>query len=385
MKILNSSSSNQGNLSTVLKQLRLNGTQSNAQLSRAFNVPAGTTARHLMRLEKLNLIRKTSPVQNGGKQVGKPPVLYEINPDASVIMAVEVNKYKIRIIAADFSAKTLFEQEYKTAPKAEIVPQIKSLIHNQLKRWPSQIPPPLCISLGISSVVSRDNILSGRIFSSPVNLQSVINEGINIPVMVENDANLAVIGEKNFGVCRNASNIVYILDSYDFGIGLLINGSLYKGAHGRAGETTINEFYSQGTQPWKLAGGLRLEDAIKSSCLTQTDFSNHEIIYRLLGQQAEAGDKTAQQILEQLASELAEETLKLLRLFDPENIVIAGNIVEAGQFFKDIFLKKITMARSINNNIIELSQIIFSELGQKSVIMGAVAVGIDSFVHELTE
>jgi N-acetylglucosamine repressor len=385
MEILNSSSSNQGNLAAVLKQLRINGTQSNAELSRTFKVPAGTTARHLKYLEEMDLIRKASPVPKEDKTVGKPPVLYEINPDIDSIMAVEVNKHKIRIAGADFRGRILFTNEYPTAPKEEIAIQIKSLIDNQLKDWPKTIPIPGCISLGVSAVVSRNQFVNGKIFPANLNLGEILSQDIDIPVLIANDANLAVIGEKNFGNARDASDIVCILDSYDFGLGLFINGSLYKGAHGRAGETTINKFYSQENQPWKLAGGLNLENAIKNNNSIHTDFSDHTIVYQLLAHQAAAGDKKVRKILKQLANELAEETIRLFRLFDPEKIIIAGNVVEAGELFKEMFLENLRLVYKTDNKQFKISQITFSDLKQKIVIMGAVAIGIDKLIYEFTK
>ena len=384
MEILNSSSSNQGNLATVLRMLRIYGKQSNAELSRALKVPAGTIARHLARLEGLNLVRKTFQAKREDKQVGKPPVLYETNPEVATIMAIEVNKGKIRIAAADFSGKILFEQEHKSAPKERIIKQIKLLIDEQLKHWPSKIIAPGCISLGVGGTISRDNILSGNIFPPHVNLHDVIRKDIKIPVLIENDANLAIIAEKNFGFCRDSSNIVCILDSYDFGIGLFINDKLYKGAHGRAGETTINNYFQE-HPPENLTGGLKLEDALKNNCLTQADCSDHGVLYQILGQQAASGDNLAQDVLKRLANELAEETLRLLRLFDPEKIIIAGNIVEAGQFFKDMFFKKIAMVYDSDNERFKFLQIMFSDLQQKIVIKGAISVGIDKLINKLTE
>jgi predicted NBD/HSP70 family sugar kinase len=386
MKLLNSSRSNRDNLSTVLEQLRLKGKVCNATLSRVFDVPAGTTARHLAHLEELGLIRKSEQIQTEEKHVGKPPVLYEVNPEAAYILAIEVNKGKIKVAAMDFSASILFEEEFGTTPKDKIIDQLKSIIDLELKKWPKEIPSPSSISIGLSCCISKDGKAQGNLVPNDIKLNDVLGENLDIPVYCENDANLAVIAEKNFGCCKDFSDIICILDNYDLGLGLFLNNKLYRGAHGKAGETTVNDFYTKNTNPLKLIAELKPVETIKGYPALEIDTSDHSLLYNSLGKLADKGIKAAQEVLDQIAIKLAEETLRVFRLFDPERVIIAGNIIESGVFFKDAFLKKLNEVEKYDKEgKFNLSQIVFSCLKNKVVILGAAEMSFERLIKDSTK
>jgi predicted NBD/HSP70 family sugar kinase len=385
MKLLNSSRSNRDNLSAVLKQLRLKGKACNATLSRIFDVPAGTTARHLAHLEELGLIRKAEQTENKEKNVGKPPILYEINPEAAYILAIEVNKKKIKTAALDFRASIISEEEFDIASKDQVVNQLKSIIELQLKKWPQEIPSPHCISFGLSCCISNSGKSNGTLISSNIKLNEIISKHFKLPVYCENDANLAVIAENNFGCCKDFSDIICIHDNYDIGLGIFLNNKLYRGANGLAGETTADNFYSQSEENRKLFAKLTPDEILKNYPELKIDNSDHSVLYSSLGKLADKGVVEAQKVLEAIAIQLAEQTLRNFRLFDPERIIISGNIIEAGLFFKDAFLKKLDEVNEYDKNeSFELSKFVFSSLKNKVVLLGAAEMSFEYLMKECT-
>jgi glucokinase len=177
------------------------------------------------------------------------------------------------------------------------------------------------IGLGVPSLVhngvvySPNNIPSWKI----VPLQKILERRFRLPVFVNNDANCFALGELHFGRGRGCKNLVGLIIGTGLGSGIVINGKLYNGTHGGAGEIG-NIAYKKKTFEYYCSGKF-----------FQREFGLDGAI---LDQRAVQGDSSARTKLSSFGDDFAEVIMALLYAFDPEMIVLGGSVSRSFPFFE---------------------------------------------------
>jgi glucokinase len=217
------------------------------------------------------------------------------------------------------------------------------------------------------------------------------------PVSVNNDAELGALGEWAAGAGRGERNLAYIKVGTGIGAGLLLDGQIYRGVTGSAGEIghlTIEEngpLCTCGNHGCleALAGGraiaLQAQDAIKAGSRTQ--LSNiqpiESITAREVAAAARRGDLLAQQILRQAGERIGVAIAGLVNLFNPGMVIIGGGVAQAG----DILLEPIRQAverRSLPAST-RVVRITTAMLGRRSSSMGAVVQALTVALHRVAD
>ncbi len=216
-------------------------------------------------------------------------------------------------------------------------------------------------------------------------LRDIIKERYGINTFLLNDASAAVLGEHRFGAGRGLNNIIYITVSTGIGSGILINGELYLGASGGAGEvghTTIDvngpkcscgntgclETLASGTAVAREA--IRRIKAGEKSSLTEIaggkveDITGEEVSIA-----AQGGDSIASEVILQAATYLGIGLLNLVNIFNPEMIIVGGGMSNMG----DLLLnpaRQVVKERAFQL-LAEAVRIVVAELGNNAEILGA--------------
>lgn len=207
------------------------------------------------------------------------------------------------------------------------------------------------IICGIGVGAPSANSKSGCIEHAPnlpwkgiIKIKSLFETVFNIPVFIENDANVAALGEKHFGGAKQMQDYIVITLGTGLGSGIIVNGSLLKGAHGIGGEIGhINvvrngrqcgcgkrgclETYASATGLLKTATEL-LENLNENSSLRSIPIS--EITSKDIGEAASSGDKIATEALNYTGKILGETLGDIISIFNPEAIFIGGGMASAG-------------------------------------------------------
>lgn len=189
-------------------------------------------------------------------------------------------------------------------------------------------------------VISSPNILGLNNF----NLASEIESHFGVPVILENDATGATIAERLFGSGKNTDNFVYITLSTGIGGGVFINGKLYRGSHGLAGELGHMVIMSNGPTCGcgrkgcleAIAGGKGIArrvseniSAVRESQLFST-MSPNDIDAHAVFDAKKHNDMFAQLIIEETVYYLAVGIVNIVNILDPELVIIGGGISRAG-------------------------------------------------------
>lgn len=125
--------------------------------------------------------------------------------------------------------------EYPSQTNQPLMEHLIALLHQTISALPDSPYGVLGISVGIYGVVCDDTVLFTPYYDLKYsNIRNLLEEEFHVPVIVENEANLSVIGESAFG--QNYRNMIFLNIHEGVGMGILVNGQLYKGQNGYAGE-----------------------------------------------------------------------------------------------------------------------------------------------------
>jgi glucokinase len=213
-----------------------------------------------------------------------------------------------------------------------------------------------------------------------------IKNEFKIPVYLDNDANVAAIGEFMFGAGKGTENMVYMTVSTGIGGGAILNGQIYRGRTTNAleiGHTTVEPFSSARCNCGNLgclealASGTaiarRAKDAVLSNIHTSLKMYETITSYEVF-KEAENGDKVAISIRDNALRYLGIGVTNIINIFDPDKVVIGGGVSKAGEIVFDI-VKEVVNERGLKT-ITAGCEIVPAKLGADAGVIGAVALAI---------
>jgi len=206
-------------------------------------------------------------------------------------------------------------------------------------------------------------------------LKSRLAERYDLPIIVDNDVNLAALGELWFGEDQNARNMILITLGTGIGAGIIIDGMLYRGSNEASGEIgnmltgreSLGKDYRDFGALESVASGTGISERARQILKEHTD---HPGVDYLLAEKvfdcARQGQDWAWSIINDTIDHLAVAIANLATTFDPDLIVLGGGLSHSA----DMLIEPI-LAR-INGSIPSLPRLVVSKLGLKAVAMGAI-------------
>src|SRR5205085_3985949 len=159
------------------------------------------------------------------------------------VVGADIGSANLRVAAADLFGELVCDIRRPTtkAGSRAIAAQLLELVSEVIDDAGATRGRPLALGVSVPGVVDQ---ASGRVTSLAYNVTpeggfdplEVIRDRFDLPVLVDNDVNLAAVGEKWFGLARGVSTLVYIAVGAGIGMGIIIDDELVRGAHGAAGE-----------------------------------------------------------------------------------------------------------------------------------------------------
>lgn len=239
-------------------------------------------------------------------------------------------------------------------------------------------PGPLDAKLGV--IITTPNLPFKNF-----NLVKPIKEKFNIPTYLDNDANVAAIGEFIFGAGRGSENMVFITVSTGIGGGAILNGKIYRGSTNNAleiGHTTLKkdgprcncgnygcaEVLSSGTAIGKSAKAA-VERGEDTTLKNYENVSSYEVF-----KEASKGDKVATEILSEALNYLGICVANIISSFDPEMVILGGGVSMGGKIVFDT-VEAVVKERCFAI-LSENTKIRPAALGTEAGVIGAVALAI---------
>lgn len=217
------------------------------------------------------------------------------------------------------------------------------------------------------------------------NVVQPIREKFDIPAYIDNDANVAAIGEFMFGAGKGKENIVFFTVSTGVGGGAVLNGQAYRGNTSNAleiGHMTVNpngprcncgnigclEAISSGTAIGKR-GQEAVESKVETSLRKYDQITSYEVFV-----EAKNGDEVAMEIIDNAMNYLGIGVANAISIFDPEMVIIGGGVSKVGDIMFDK-VKEVVNKRCFKS-MAESCEIVPAGLGSDAGVMGAVALAI---------
>jgi len=340
-------------------------------------------------------------VVEGGLDVssgGRRPVMVELNPKAGFVIGVGLDLFNLIGIVTDLQANVLvkIKKPRPIGPEDMFVDNIINLVEELIKKSELETTKIKGLGVGIPGIVDRrvgtirwPNQM-GSIYIST--LKNLLEQKFGIPTFIENDATVAACGEREFELEAGVQNLIFMYSGV--GSGIIINGQIYRGASGCAGELGIPNLTEEekakwgGLARWEADLGLtqKAVEAVKKGEKTKIlDFANGDIkniTMKTVVEAAKEGDPLATRLVEEAGIELGVRIAYLVNFLNPEVVVIGGGIERAGNVLLDAI--KRTVRVKAFEEMANVVRIVPTQLGEDSVAMGAVSLVIQEiFTHVL--
>ena len=227
------------NKSIAVKILRNHKSISRTQISKVSGLNKATVSSIVDELIDSGLAVEQG---RGHSAVGRRPVLLHFNARAGYAVGIEVAVGYLRGVLTDLAGNPIeiIHQPFENSNKTKVaLEQINDLISNLIKLAPESSLGILGIGIGVPGLV---NFSKGIILNAPnlgwtdFPLRSMLETQWNFPIFVDNEANAGVLGEKQFGIGKDVSNLVYISAGGGLGTGIIVANELIRGADGLSGE-----------------------------------------------------------------------------------------------------------------------------------------------------
>jgi predicted NBD/HSP70 family sugar kinase len=272
--------------------------------------------------------------------VGRPSRRFEYNDRAGYVLGIDIGAAKTTVLLADLRGETVAKagrsvSDVKTA--AERTEIVHETVVEALAAADLTDGRVLAAGVGVAAPVDRDgNILVDDEFwrRFDAGLASRLTELHGWPVLLENDANLATLGEHWRGEGRNVGDLAVLLAGERFGSGLMDSGRLLHGSRGGAGEMVFLKLVEGVGDTHGIAriareqGAAAVADPSVETVLRELA-GDRPVTAELVFAAAAKGDEVALGILQHVSARTARVVATLGILFNPELVVLGGAVAEA--------------------------------------------------------
>lgn len=365
---------------------------SRADIARILEVSRSTVSAIVDDLMDMGLVlERGAGISRGGRK----PIVLEINAEAGRVVGIDIGATHLTVLLADLQGRVLGEAwvplDISRGPDAclqEVMALVEKVVGEAQCSWDRimgigvGVPGPVVMAQGM---VSAPPIMPGW-DAFPIRQRFETHFGK--PTSLDNDADLGAMGEWVFGAGQGENNLAYIKIGTGIGCGLLLNGQLYRGVLGTAGEighVTVSDVGPPCTCGnygclEAMAGGRALAQrahlVVKAGQRTSLAQFNgaREITARDVAEAANVGDAVSQQLLHEAGRLIGSALASLINLLNPGLVIIGGGVANAGHWLMA------PIQQTINERAMRASRpatrIVPAALGSRSTALGAVAVAL---------
>jgi glucokinase-like ROK family protein len=366
--------------------------------------PASITA-IVQRLMMKGLVVESEPARS---HLGRRPVPLEIRRDAAYLVGIDLGSFYLRIVITDINGNILHKFQTRTEMQQGRERVLETTFHSiQQAIAGSNVPIEAIKGIGIahSGVIDSD---AGMVLSYPrpgqmaewknVPLRQIFQDQFKVPCLLEDGVRTTTTAEKCFGLGRDLNNFLYIDVGMGIGAGIFLDGKLYRGAGGSAGEfghITVDEngpLCSCGNNGCletvascaAIIQAVRtaIEQGIDSKIRDLANGDLDQISIELIAQAAADNDSLAFRVLQKAASYIAIGLADLVNLLNPRVMIFGGALFRAVPQLLSDPLRRIIKQRSLEKSANEL-ELRVSPLGGEAGALGASRLIAEKILDDL--
>ncbi len=314
------------NASLVLAELRL-GLVSRTELAKRTGLSLPTVSEIVADLLSAGVVEEREVGSSGG---GRRPVLLGLKADAGYVIGIKLTETRVIAVLTDLSAQ-IVERATETVTGGDVGTVVRAVA--KVVRRLGKSRQVYGVGVGLAGVIDRaSGVVRHATYADwhDVDLADVLAKRIGLPVVVDNDVNTLVANEQWFGAGRGVSDVAVVSIGRGVGLGMVLDGRLYRGAGGGAGEFGHTKVVADG--PLCACGGRGcLETVIgEPAILSRTKTKDIE----QAAKRARDGDPEIAKVFDEVGRVLGTAVGNLVNLLNPKLIVLAGE----GTRESDLFL-----------------------------------------------
>ncbi|MFD0199940.1 MULTISPECIES: ROK family transcriptional regulator [Saccharothrix] len=363
------------NQRAVLDRLRVGGPATRPQIAKDTGLSKPTVGQALLDLEQHGLVRTTGRTSAGP---GRSAVVYEPNPAAGHVLGVDIGRQRIRVAVADLSGSVIarVDERNRCRSATALVRTVGELAERTVSDAglsPADLVVKVVGTPGVPDPRDRTLHHAPNLpgWERPGLLDDLEAE-LGPDLVVENDANLAAVGEHAHGAARDADVFVCVTVGTGIGMGIVVDGRLFRGAHGAAGEVGYLPFPGQSEEDGRQRGQVEAAAAAESVVALAKQRGLSARSAREVFAAARAGDERALLAVRDEAERLAFVVASVVAVVDPELVVLGGGIGSNTDLLRE------PLEAALRRMTPLVPRIVAGGLGDGAVLSGAIEIGLRS-------
>ncbi|MBY0116352.1 ROK family protein [Paenibacillus xylanexedens] len=371
------------NKSIVLDTIRRHAPLSRARVSEVTGLNKATVSNLVADLISDDLVQEIGPGESSG---GRKPLMLLFRGTSGYAVGLELSVTHLKGVLTDLEGHIMTEYAVTLEHHdvSSVLEQLKLAAKQLIEAAPPSPHGVIGIGIGVPGMVDE----AGTVLFAPnlgwekVTLRSMLEEEFELPVTIDNEANAGAHGELNFGAGIDVRHMIYISAGMGIGSGIMVDGELYKGAWGYAGETGHMSIEAEGLPCscgnrgcWELYASEKAYEHPDHQ-LKLPAHTTRELIHY-----AEQDHEAVQELYNTIGRKLGIGITNIVNSFNPERIIIGGPLSEAGPWIETA-LKQVVEERTLPYHRRSL-QIEWAALGSRSTRVGAAYSAISQFLGKI--
>ncbi|MEV4897129.1 ROK family protein [Nonomuraea sp. NPDC055795] len=299
---------------------------------------------------------------------GRPATRYRFRAEAAVVVGIDIGRHTTRAELADLNGEVLTSASVAASvadPPGALMADALGVVDRLLAEQGRARPDVWAIGVAVPAVVYQDVITKGAEGWGGFSVRAALEPHFACPIAVDNDSNLAAFAEAWKGSATEASSMIYVHSGNRTGAGLVLNGTVFRGANGAAGEIGALpqlgwEHAQEHLHEVRLADGRRI---------------NREEVFAA----AAEGDQDAVRAVDRFSAVIAIGIAALVLAVDPEVVVVGGGNARAGDTFLEPLRRHVDELCTVR----PAPPIVPSTLKENGSITGAAGLAANTVLEQL--
>lgn len=381
----------------IFREFYFSGTLSCAELSERIGKSIPLTMKILNELIEEGYVQESGYAPSSG---GRRPVMYSIKPDTIYILSVAMDQMVTRISLMDIQNKHVMGVERFELPLQKNPAALASLAEkmDQMIRK-SGVDRKKIIGAGIGMpgfIDFKKGINYTFLSSEDKTVTQYLSDKLGLPVYIDNDSSLIALAEFRFGAARNQKNAMVINIGWGIGLGMILNGELFRGHNGFAGEFSHMSLFNNNklcvcgktgcleTEASLLVVIEKAIEGLKTGRLSMLGkhfpTGHYEQDWEAIVNAAIRGDQYVIELLSDAGYIIGKGVAILIHLVNPESVILSGRGTLAGNVWQA------PIQQALNEHCIPRlavnTTVAMSTLGYQAELIGSAALVMEKQVKE---
>lgn len=369
------SSLHRANLERVVRAVRLAGSLTQAEIARSTGLSAATVSNIVRELRDNGTVQVTS-TSSGGRRARS----VALSGDAGIVVGVDFGHSHLRVAVGNLAHQVLAEQSEPIdvdASASQGFDRAEQLVARLVESTGIGADKVLGVGLGVPGPIDVETGALGSTAILPgwsgINPRQEMSDRLGVPVQVDNDANLGALGELVWGGGRGVKDLAYIKVASGVGAGLVIDGRIYRGPGGTAGE--IGHITLDESGPVCRCGNRGcLETFTAARYVLELLRGSHGdgLTIPKMVQLGREGDPGCRRVIGDVGRHIGMGVASLCNLLNPSRVVLGGDLAEAGELVLGPIRESVS--RYAIPSAAQRLSVVPGSLGARAEVLGALAL-----------